>query len=182
MKVYRYSSHSPRSSWTHSNWHSQRERCCKNPSSSLSVKSDGMNHTPNGPLLETLIGRPCVEQLVPAVGNKTQNQAHFDEIWRAKLADLMHCQQTSSGYKIKHGKHAGEQTKAESMETKQYQDMLYNRNVYGQGLQSWMTIDWCCFYYFIRNSLVALLEVPFARKEGTIKRVRYLRVIFAQGP
>ena len=24
-------------------------------------------------------------------------------------------------------------------------------------------IDWCCFYYFLRNSLVALLEALFAR-------------------
>jgi len=24
-------------------------------------------------------------------------------------------------------------------------------------------IDWCCFYYFVRNSLVALLEAPCAR-------------------
>ena len=26
-----------------------------------------------------------------------------------------------------------------------------------------VTIDWCCFYYFLRNSLVALLEALFAR-------------------
>jgi len=25
-------------------------------------------------------------------------------------------------------------------------------------------IDWCCFYYFLRNSLVALLEALFARE------------------
>ena len=25
------------------------------------------------------------------------------------------------------------------------------------------TVDWCCFYYFLRNSLVALLEALFAR-------------------
>ena len=27
-------------------------------------------------------------------------------------------------------------------------------------------IDWCCFYYFLRNSLVALLEALFARYTG----------------
>ena len=26
-------------------------------------------------------------------------------------------------------------------------------------------IDWCCFYYFLRNSLVALLEALFARQQ-----------------
>ena len=38
------------------------------------------------------------------------------------------------------------------------------------GLRPWFTkeetcclIDWCCFYYFLRNSLVALLEALFAR-------------------
>jgi len=35
-----------------------------------------------------------------------------------------------------------------------------------QGLQNLSrTFDWCCFYYSIQNSLVALLEALFARKE-----------------
>jgi len=31
-------------------------------------------------------------------------------------------------------------------------------------------IDWCCFYYFLRNSLVALLEALFARNTTGTKR------------
>jgi len=26
-------------------------------------------------------------------------------------------------------------------------------------------VDWCCFYYFVRHGLVALLEAPYARKQ-----------------
>jgi len=28
-----------------------------------------------------------------------------------------------------------------------------------RGVEAWLEINWCCFYYVIRNSLVALLEV-----------------------
>jgi len=37
-------------------------------------------------------------------------------------------------------------------------------------------IDWCCFYYFLRNSLVALLEALFART--CIKMYTYLKTYF----
>ena len=33
--------------------------------------------------------------------------------------------------------------------------------------------DWCCFYYFLRNSLVALLEALFAQYHGGYKRGRF---------
>jgi len=34
---------------------------------------------------------------------------------------------------------------------------------YTSDLSASLMIDWCCFYYFLRNSLVALLEALFAR-------------------
>ena len=37
-----------------------------------------------------------------------------------------------------------------------------------QTCQLFYCIDWCCFYYFLRNSLVALLEALFARPKDCI--------------
>jgi len=46
------------------------------------------------------------------------------------------------------------------------------------------TIDWCCFYYFLRNSLVALLEALFARnttcKQKTIKKCQVTNPLLEQ--
>jgi len=38
-----------------------------------------------------------------------------------------------------------------------------------------LPIDWCCFYYFLRNSLVALLEALFARKNKSALRAVFWR-------
>jgi len=42
----------------------------------------------------------------------------------------------------------------------------------------WVLIDWCCFYYFLRNSLVALLEALFAQysKSKSIQTVLFALV------
>jgi len=68
------------------------------------------------------------------------------------LADLIHCQQTSSGYKIKHGKHTDEQAKGESIETKQYQDMLYGMILYTR-------VCVCVFlsFLYIRHAMQVVL-------------------------
>ena len=41
------------------------------------------------------------------------------------------------------------------------------------------SIDWCCFYYFLRNSLVALLEALFARV-STARDVVTVLLAFAE--
>jgi len=42
-------------------------------------------------------------------------------------------------------------------------DVTHCITVAGRTFEEWLCFDWCCFYYFLRNSWVALLEALFAR-------------------
>jgi len=61
-------------------------------------------------------------------------------------------------------------TQASGLVSKKFHYILKDSNLRGLfELQAFfkssvkLTFDWCCFYYFLRNSLVALLEALFSR-------------------